>query len=96
MTTLEREIEEHLIRCVRVLGGQTRKARWDGNNGAPDRLVLLPGGRLAFAELKRPEGGRVSKLQAREHRALRALGFLVAVPRTHADVEALLEEMSCE
>jgi len=36
-------IEKHLVRRVAEAGGETRKVRWVGRNGAPDRLVLLPG-----------------------------------------------------
>lgn len=92
--TLEVEIEAHLVRCVKVIGGEVRKLVWDGHNGAPDRMILLPGGRIAYAELKRPKGGRIEPHQAREHRILRRLGFKVGTPRTFDEVEAFVEELA--
>ena len=38
----ERDIERHLVRRVKELGGEVRKVQWIGRRGAPDRLVLLP------------------------------------------------------
>ena len=49
-----------------------------GRRGMPDRLVLLPGGVVAFVELKRP-GGEATTLQVHVHGLLRALGFKVGV-----------------
>lgn len=39
----ESDIEEHLVKRVKELGGEVRKVKWIGRNGAPDRLVMLPG-----------------------------------------------------
>lgn len=39
----ESKIEAHLVTRVRQLGGEVRKVKWLGRNGAPDRLVLLEG-----------------------------------------------------
>ncbi len=38
----ESDIERHLVRRVKELGGEVRKVRWIGRKGAPDRLVMLP------------------------------------------------------
>lgn len=40
--TLERHIEARLVKRVTELGGEVRKVKWIGRNGAPDRLVMLP------------------------------------------------------
>ena len=45
--------------------------------GAPDRLVVLPGGKLGFVEVKAP-GQRARPLQLARHRQLRKLGCFVA------------------
>lgn len=42
----ERDIEKHLVQRVKALGGEVRKVKWVGRDGAPDRLVMLPGFRL--------------------------------------------------
>ena len=38
----ESDIERHLVKRVKELGGEVRKIKWIGRNGAPDRLVMLP------------------------------------------------------
>lgn len=38
----ERDIERHLVKRVKELGGEVRKVQWVGRAGAPDRLVLVP------------------------------------------------------
>jgi hypothetical protein len=38
----ERDIERHLVKRVKALGGEVRKVQWVGRRGAPDRLVMLP------------------------------------------------------
>lgn len=49
-----------------------------GSSGWPDRIVLCPGGRVFFVEVKRP-GGKVTPLQAHRHEQLRSLGHTVLV-----------------
>lgn len=39
----ERDIERRLVERVKELGGEVRKVRWVGRDGAPDRLVMIPG-----------------------------------------------------
>lgn len=38
----ESQIEKHLVKRVKELGGEVRKVQWIGRRGAPDRLVMLP------------------------------------------------------
>ena len=44
----ERDIERHLVKRVKELGGEVRKVQWIGRRGAPDRLVMLPGFHLSL------------------------------------------------
>ena len=73
---LEKEIEAKLKKGVEKLGGRCYKFVSPGNSGVPDRLILLPGGACAFAELKAP-GKKERKLQAHIQEQIRELGFIV-------------------
>lgn len=89
----EKEIEEKLSRAVRSLGGICPKFVSPGFGGMPDRLILLPGGRLAFAELKAP-GKKPRPLQLARHRQLRRLGFTVYVIDEEEQIGGVLDEIS--
>ena len=72
----EKETEAKLVMAVRKLGGLAPKFVSPGLDGVPDRLVLLPGGKIAFIELK-AENRKMRPLQLRRKRQLESLGFLV-------------------
>lgn len=73
---LEREIENKLREPIKQLGGLCLKLVCPGFTGVPDRLILLPGGRVVFAELKAP-GKKERPRQLYVHGLLRRLGFTV-------------------
>lgn len=75
MTPLEKEIEAKLVKIVKKYGGLCLKWICPGWAGVPDRIVLLPGGKVIFVELKRPKGGVVSKRQIWWAHKLTLLGF---------------------
>lgn len=77
--TMENAIEEKLRKRVKRYGGRCLKWVSPGEAGVPDRIVLLPGGRIAFVETKRPKGGVLSPLQKYWGRTLRGMGFDVWV-----------------
>ena len=77
MTQLERDIEQKLRRGVEAQGGKCLKWVCPGWSGVPDRIILLPGGRLYFVETKRPKGGVVRALQNKWREWLTELGFSV-------------------
>lgn len=58
----ERTIEGKLVRRVREMGGLCYKFVSPNNPGVPDRLVIMPGGKVIFVELK-TESGRLSAMQ---------------------------------
>lgn len=86
----EREVEAYLLRRVKAAGRDTRKVKWLGHNGAPDRLLLLTG-RHVLIELKRPKGGELEAHQVREHARLRRAGFEIYTAYTKEEVDAVLE-----
>ena len=73
MTPLEKEIESRLVKLVKRRGGLCLKSVCPGWAGVPDRIVLLPRGRVVFVELKRPKGGELSNRQKWWARKLEAL-----------------------
>ena len=99
----ESEIEKYLVKRVKELGGEVRKVKWIGRNGAPDRLVMLPkqiitqagkvigsnGPRSFWVELKAT--GKVAEPhQVREHQRMRVRGQRVEVIDSIEGVDGLL------
>lgn len=101
MTTMrESEVEAYLVKQVKALGGEVRKVRWIGRNGAPDRLVMLPEipgrfdwdgrpGRTLWVELKAP-GEKAKPHQQREHERMRRMGQIVVVVDSFEGVDGAL------
>ncbi len=88
----EATIEARLVREVRKLGGLCYKFTSPGNPGVPDRIVILPGGRTIYVELK-TEIGRLSKLQKWQRGELQKRGADVRVLKGMEQVTAFLEEV---
>lgn len=89
---LEREVEKKLVDGVRRIGGRAYKFVSPGNDGVPDRIVVLPDTAPMFVELK-TESGRLSRLQKVQITRLENLGQNVRVLYGAKDVENFLEEM---
>ena len=88
----ESQIEAHLVRRVKALGGEVRKVQWIGRRGAPDRLVMLPAPRYAttvWVELNAP-GLKPEAHQLREHFRMQCMGQRVEVIDSIEAVERLL------
>ena len=94
-TVSEKSIEDYLRLRVKQAGGRAYKFVSPGNAGVPDRLAILPGGRIAFVELKAP-GKKPTALQQKKIQELRSLGVLVTWADSREAVDrilaALLEE----
>lgn len=69
----ESALERRLVREVERIGGLAPKWVSPGNRGVPDRLVILPGGRTIYVEMKKP-GEQLKPLQKRWKRKLQELG----------------------
>ena len=89
----EKDIENKLVQAVKGVGGIAPKLVSPGFDGMPDRLLLFPGGRIAFAEMKAP--GEVPRpLQAVRIQQLRSLGFRVYVIDSPEQIGGVLREVS--
>ena len=91
---LEKDIERKLVRGIQIQGGMCRKFVSPGWAGAPDRIVLLPGGRMYFIEMKRP-GEEPEPLQQHRIEELRVLGFKARSINNEEDVNNFLKEIGC-
>ncbi|NFO12735.1 VRR-NUC domain-containing protein [Clostridium botulinum] len=88
----ESRIENYLKKRVEKLGGKAYKWAPVGVVGVPDRMVLLPGGKIIFVELKAP-GKKARKLQEFRAKQLKELGFQVGCLDTIEKIDALLRNM---
>lgn len=89
----ENTIEAYLRDQVKALGGKAYKFVSPGNAGVPDRIVLMPGGRIYFVELKAP-GKKPTDLQRLQIRKLNDLGFCVYVIDSKKGVDSFVIEVS--
>ena len=89
----ERQIEQRLTQAVRKRRGLCPKWVSPGMDGVPDRIILLPGGRIAFAELKAP-GQKPRPLQLRRKAQLERLGFAVHVIDNVNQIGGVLDALS--
>ena len=87
---LERQIERYFCERVAAAGGIAEKVESRSARGFFDRLALLPGGRVIFAEIKKPRGGVIAAHQRARHELYRSLGAEVVVIKTFADVDRVL------
>ena len=85
----EKNIEIYLRNQVKNMGGIAFKFISPGNDGVPDRLVCLPGGKVCFVELKAP-GKKTRPLQDLQISRLQAIGFDVYVVDSKDGVDDVL------
>ncbi len=87
----ERDIEQQLVVETKKMKGLCEK--WtSGSSGWPDRIVILPGSRIGFVEVKAP-GKEPRPLQLKRHKQLRALGFKVYVLDRPEQIGAILNDI---
>ena len=94
---LEKSIENILRKAVEDEGGVCLKWTCPGHRGVPDRMILFPGGIIAFVELKRP-GAKVKAggLQEWWHNRLLELVFRYYEISTAEQVKQLVFHLSTE
>ena len=88
----EANLEQAFVRGVKRAGAIAWKFTSPGHSGVPDRLVLIPGGKVVFVELK-TETGRLSPLQEQTHVQLRNMGFDVRTLYGKTYVEGFIREL---
>lgn len=88
----ESTIEKKLVTATKAAGGIAPKFTSPGFDGMPDRLVLLPNGKMGFAELKAP-GKKPRPLQEARHNLLRRLGFNVYVIDSAEQIGSVIDEI---
>lgn len=88
----EKTIEQKLAAAVKKHGGICPKFTSPGFDGMPDRIVLMPNGKMAFVEVKAP-GEKPRPLQMARHRLLSRLGFQVYVLDREEQIETIIQEI---
>lgn len=91
-TTREKDVEQTLVKETKKKGGMALKLTSPSSSGLPDRLLLLPKGRVVFVELKAP-GKKTRKLQDVVIAKLRELGFRVEVVDTKEKAKEVLSDL---
>lgn len=92
---VEREkcLERELALRVRKSGGWSIKILSTHVSGLPDRLCMMPGGKLFFAEIK-TTGEKPRKIQLHMHKKIRALGFRVEVIDRSKQITEILKDFT--
>lgn len=88
----EKTIEAKLVQTVKTMGGLAPKFVSPGLDGMPDRIVLLPHGKMAFVEVK-AHGKKPRPLQVRRKSQLELLGFSVYCLDDAARIGGMLDEI---
>jgi len=88
----ESRIEERIRQGVKKRGGRAYKFVSPGLAGVPDRIVLIPGGKAVFVELKAP-GEELRPLQEKRAKEIQALGFEFYKIDSLAGVEEFIKEV---
>ena len=86
----EKEIEKKLALEAKKRGGLALKFVSPGFDGMPDRIVLMPKGKMAFVEVKAP-GKHPRPLQMARHKLLKGFGFLVFVLDDESQIGGILD-----
>lgn len=86
---LESNLQSKCIKAAKKLKVFGRKVMSPGRRGFPDTLFIFDGGETVYVELKTPVG-RLSKLQKRTIRKMRAQGATVYVLDNLFEFKAVL------
>ena len=93
MDMSERDLEKILKDRVRALGGVALKFVSPGTSGVPDRLIVLPGNKMGFVEVKKP-GKKLRPEQDYQIKRLKRLGCLVYVLDNPDYIDQILHDIN--
>lgn len=88
----ERQVEQSLVKAVKARGGICPKFVSPGLSGVPDRLVLMPNGKMGFVEVKAPSK-KPRALQLYRMQQLTDLGFKCFVLDEIEQIPALVQRI---
>lgn len=89
---LERQVEKALVSAIKKAGGIAPKLTSPGTAGMPDRIIILPEGKVCFVELKAP-GQQPRPIQLRQMARLTNLGCMVRTIDHPNQIQELIEEI---
>lgn len=89
----EYAVEKYLILVTRAHGGMCLKFISPGIAGVPDRIVILPDGKIGFAEMKAP-GKKPRRLQRAVIRDLYRQGCRVATIDNLKSAEGFIRRLT--
>ncbi|GKX27863.1 hypothetical protein SH1V18_03430 [Vallitalea longa] len=88
----EKLIEKKLREKIKELGGRAEKFIPTYFVGAPDRIVLMPGGRVYWVETK-STGDKLRSIQQTRKRQLEKLGFKCYKVDSKQALDRFIEEV---
>ena len=88
----EKQLEKYLRLRIEERGGVCLKFVSSGQNGVPDRVIVMPGGRVYFVELK-TQTGKLSRIQKYQLKRLINLGQICSVVYGKEGVKAFLRDL---
>jgi hypothetical protein len=88
----EKSIERYLVEKAKENGMLCLKYSNPNMVGYPDRLLVLPGAKVIWVELK-SKGKKPAKIQAQRHKELAELGHRVLVIDNKNDIDILIESL---
>ena len=91
----EGRLERRLKREVEKLGGKALKFNCSGMSGVPDRLILIPQGKVVFVEMK-STGKKLRPLQQKRKRDLEQLGFNVYAIDSELAIDNFIQDVFVE
>jgi len=89
----EKYIEQALRKAVKAKGGMALKLISPGFDGVPDRIALMPNGKMAFVELK-STGRKMRSIQIKRKKQLESLGFSVYCIDRPEQIGGVLDEIN--